>query len=177
VYAALLLLFCGSELARDGGLTADLVFADVPNSCGSELARDDDLPVDMYLTDERTQQPGRPVGRLGRCCGTRPLVRPSGGSAQWATRHGCRVSRPGHGWPMAAGPRSRTGARACRATARHRMSGARALWLLSRFSKVTRCKSGTARGRYRSTGYVHPQNTHRLTQSHREQARSHRGLE
>jgi hypothetical protein len=47
-----------------------------------------------YLTDERTQQPGRPVGRLGRCCGTRPLVRPSGGSAQWATRHGCRVSRP-----------------------------------------------------------------------------------
>ena len=24
----------------------------------------------------------------------RPLERPSGGSAQWATRHGCRVSRP-----------------------------------------------------------------------------------
>jgi hypothetical protein len=23
----------------------------------------------------------------------RPLERPSGGSAQWATRHGCRVSR------------------------------------------------------------------------------------
>ena len=38
-------------------------------------------------------EPGRPVGRLGRCCGVRPLVRPSGGSAQWATRHGCRVSR------------------------------------------------------------------------------------
>ncbi|AWM93302.1 hypothetical protein DJ564_22220 [Pseudomonas sp. 31-12] len=24
----------------------------------------------------------------------RPLERPSAGSAQWATRHGCRVSRP-----------------------------------------------------------------------------------
>ncbi len=24
----------------------------------------------------------------------RPIERPSGGSAQWATRHGCRVSRP-----------------------------------------------------------------------------------
>ncbi|MNF90399.1 hypothetical protein D3C84_729610 [compost metagenome] len=47
-----------------------------------------------YPTDERIQQTGRPVGRLGRCCGVRPLVRPSGGSAQWATRHGCRVSRP-----------------------------------------------------------------------------------
>ncbi|SEE70669.1 hypothetical protein SAMN04490194_3629 [Pseudomonas migulae] len=30
-----------------------------------------------------------------RCCGgDRPLERPSGGSAQWATRQGCRVSRP-----------------------------------------------------------------------------------
>ena len=27
-------------------------------------------------------------------CGTRPVERPSAGSAQWATRHGCRVSRP-----------------------------------------------------------------------------------
>ncbi len=53
------------------------------------------------------------------------------------------LAAPGHGWPMAAGPRSRTGARVCRATARHRTKGAKALWLLSRFSKVTRCKSET----------------------------------
>ena len=33
--------------------------------------------------------------------------------------------------------------------------GARALWLLSRFSKVTRCKSGTNSGPDRSNGYTH----------------------
>ncbi|VVO07129.1 hypothetical protein PS691_03102 [Pseudomonas fluorescens] len=33
--------------------------------------------------------------------------------------------------------------------------GAKALWLLSRFSKVTRCKSGTLSGRDRRNGYVH----------------------
>jgi lipocalin len=32
--------------------------------------------------------------------------------------------------------------------------GAKALWLLSRFSKVTRCKSETLSGRYRRNGYV-----------------------
>jgi hypothetical protein len=32
--------------------------------------------------------------------------------------------------------------------------GAEALWLLSRLSKVTRCKSGTISGRYRRNGYV-----------------------
>jgi hypothetical protein len=32
--------------------------------------------------------------------------------------------------------------------------GARALWLLSRFSKVTRCKSETASRRYRRNGYA-----------------------
>lgn len=33
-------------------------------------------------------------------------------------------------------------------------AGAGALWLLWGFSKVTRCKSGTASGRDRSNGYV-----------------------
>ncbi len=84
------------------------------------------------------------------------------------------LAAPGHGWPMAAGPRSRTGARACRAWARHRTKGARALWLLWGFSKVTRCKSETLGGRYRRNGYVHhPHNPRRLTKSIREQARSH----
>ena len=119
MYAALSLLFCGSELARDGGLTADQDLADAHRSnCGSGLAREGGLPADQslagipgstvgasllamavcqstrYLTDERNPRTGRPVGRLGRCCGVRLLVRPSAGSAQWATRHGCRVSRP-----------------------------------------------------------------------------------
>ncbi|TBN30907.1 hypothetical protein EYC95_30060 [Pseudomonas sp. BGI-2] len=38
---------------------------------------------------------GRALARLQLLILThRPLERPSGGSAQWATRHGCRVSRP-----------------------------------------------------------------------------------
>jgi hypothetical protein len=37
------------------------------------------------------------------------------------------VAAPGHGWPMAAGPRSNAGVRACRATARHRMAGQKPL--------------------------------------------------
>ncbi|MNC23437.1 hypothetical protein D3C75_714640 [compost metagenome] len=80
---------------------------------------------------ELNQQPGRPVGRLG-------------------------LAAPGHGWPMAAGPRSRTGARECRAWARHRMSGAKALGYLALF-QVTRRKGGTNSGRNRRNGYVHHQ--------------------
>ncbi len=55
------------------------------------------------------------------------------------------------GWPMAAGPWSRTGARACRAWARHRTKGARALGYLGLF-QVTRCKSETASSRCRRNG-------------------------
>ena len=75
------------------------------------------------------------------------------------------LAAPGHGWLMAAGSRSRTGARACRAWARHRTKGARALWLLSRFSKVTRCKSETASRRYRRNGYAHNQRAQTKTAS------------
>jgi hypothetical protein len=63
------------------------------------------------------------------------------------------LAAPGHGWPMAAGPRSRTGARACRALARHRTKGARALGYLGLF-QVTRCKSETNSRRDRRNGYV-----------------------
>jgi len=59
------------------------------------------------------------------------------------------LAAPGHGWPMAAGPRSRTGARAWRALASHRTKGARALWLLWGFSKVTRRKGETNSRRYK----------------------------
>ncbi len=51
-----------------------------------------------------TKEPGRLSGRLGGCGGSRPLERPSGGSAQWATRHGCRVSRPRPGMADGGGP-------------------------------------------------------------------------
>ena len=64
--------------------------------------------------------------------------------------------------PHRGDPRSRTGARACRALARHRTPGARALGYLGPggvpFFQVTRCKSETIGGRYRRNGYVHRKN-------------------
>ena len=51
MYADLPLLFCGSGLAREGGLPADLNLADVPRPCGSGLAREGGLPADLNLAD------------------------------------------------------------------------------------------------------------------------------
>ncbi len=62
------------------------------------------------------------------------------------------LAAPGQGWPMAAGPRSRTGARVCRALASHRTKGARALGYLGLF-QVTRRKGETNSRPHRRTGY------------------------
>jgi hypothetical protein len=78
----------------------------------------------------------------------------------------------GHGWPIAAGPRSRTGARVCRAQARHRTKGARAFGYLALF-QVTRRKGETNSRRDRRNGYVPQQESHRRSGSHREQAHSY----
>ncbi len=52
VCAALPLLFCGSELARDDGLPSGLIFLAVLNSkCGSEPAREGGLAANYPLTD------------------------------------------------------------------------------------------------------------------------------
>jgi hypothetical protein len=88
------------------------------------------------------------------------------------------LAAAGHGWPMAAGPRSRTGARACRAIARHRTKGAKPFGYFGpgrAGPKVTRRKGGTVSGRYRNNGYVHQQEQSRPGGRHREQARSHKG--
>ncbi len=53
--------------------------------------------------------------------------------------------------------------------------GAGALWLLSRFSKVTRRQGETLSSRYHENGYVPSQQEQsQLTGRHREQARSHK---
>ncbi len=65
-----------------------------------------------------------------------------------------RSGQPGHGWPMAACPRSRTGARVWRALARHRTKGAKALGYLA-LLQVTRCKSGTNISHHQKNGYTH----------------------
>ena len=90
-------------------------------------------------------------------------------------RQGCRFSRPAPWMARGGGPPN-----ACRITGTPSLSevpsgGAGAFWLLLRFSKVTRCKSGTHSGRYPNNGYVlgpiqHPG---RLSGRHREQAPSH----
>jgi hypothetical protein len=108
-----------------------------------------------------TQQQGRALARLAvllRCTPPRE-----------AERRFCAV-----------GPRSRTGARACRALARHRTTGARALGYLAPggvpFFQVTRCKSETVSGHHRNIGYVHQKENGRLSGRHRWQASSHRGM-
>ena len=115
-----------------------------------------------------------PTGNRVRFCFS-PLIRPSVSSPSALdlsapSRDRAQVLRsgqpgmdaglaaPGHGWPMAAGPRSRTGAKVCRAWARHRTKGARALGYLP-LLQVTRRKGETHRGRYRSNGYVHKTTT------------------
>jgi hypothetical protein len=100
------------------------------------------------------EETGRPAGRLAFAFA---VYAPSRGRVE-VLRSGqpgmdAGLAAPGHGWPMAAGPRSRTGARACRATARHRTTGARALGYLGLF-QVTRCKSETNSRRDRRNGYV-----------------------
>src|SRR5471032_91942 len=73
---------------------------------------------------------------------------------------GRRVSRVGPWMARHGGPRIQAGVRACRAWARHRVVGQRPFgyfWLgrhSGRLPKVTRCKSGTLSGRYRSNGYA-----------------------
>ena len=123
---------------------------------------------------------GRPVGRLALALALAfdlDLLAPSRGRAQ-VLRSGqpgmdAGLAAPGHGWPMAAGPRSRTGARACRALARHRTKGAGALGYLGLF-QVTRRKGETNSGRNRRNGYVHrQQNPGRLSGRHRWQASSY----
>ena len=122
----------------------------------------------------RPEASGRLEGRLVVVDLDFDLLAPSVGRAQ-VLRSGqpgkdAGLAAHGHGWPIAVGPRSRTGARECRAQARHRTKGARAFGYLGLF-QVTRCKSETNRSRNRRNGYVHLQKSHRQSDRHREQAR------
>ena len=69
-------------------------------------------------------------------------------------RQGCRFSRPAPWMARGGGPPN-----PCRITGTPSLSevpsgGARTFCLLLRFSKVSRCKSGTYSGRYLNNGYV-----------------------
>jgi hypothetical protein len=102
--------------------------------------------------------------------------RPNAGVAQGASRHGCRDSRPRPWMADGGGPPEQCRSEGMPSLGEAPNGGAKALWLLSRFSKVTRRKGGTLSGRYRRNGYVHHQETGRLSGRHREQARLPQGI-
>jgi hypothetical protein len=68
--------------------------------------------------------------------------------------HGCRGSRPRPWMADGGGPPEQCRSEGMPSLGEAPNGGAEALWLLSRFSKVTRCKSETASRRYRRNGYV-----------------------
>jgi hypothetical protein len=168
---------------KRGGLIADLTFADTPNllwerACSrrtSTITRPVWMialsgrpsrasPLPQWDCGQSCNQVGCQAASLCFCSALAfDFLAPSRGRVEVL-----RSGQPGmdaglaahdHGWSIAAGPRSRTGARACRALARHRTPGAGAFGYFApggvALFKVTRCKSETIGGRYRWNGYVH----------------------
>jgi hypothetical protein len=70
------------------------------------------------------------------------------------------VAAPGHGWPMAAGPRSNAFVMACRALARHRMEGQSLLVPFWRLKKglAVRAKPPAAATKKRIYTQIQPPN-------------------
>jgi hypothetical protein len=117
----------------------------------------------VRTTDARTQN-AMSVSSSQRCSCTRRSrqrqtrlgCRPNVDDAEWAERHGCRESAVRTWMSVRRGPTER---RRSAGTRRSRAKpGAKRFWLLlSLFTKVTRCKSGTIIRRYRRNGYSHRQ--------------------
>jgi len=79
--------------------------------------------------------------------------RPNAGVAQGAPRQGCRGSRPRPWMADGGGPPEQCRSEGMPSLGEAPNGGAKALGYLGLF-QVTRCKSETASGRYRSNGYV-----------------------
>jgi hypothetical protein len=102
----------------------------------------------------------------------------AGRNSPWiwgVNRQGCRFSRPAPWMARGGGPPNPWRITGTPSLSEVPSGGARAFCLLLRFSKVSRCKSGTISSRYRRNGYVlgpiqHPG---RPRGRHREQAPSH----
>ena len=90
-------------------------------------------------------------------------------------RQGCRFSRPAPWMARGGGPPNHWRITGTPSLGEVPSGGARAFCLLLRFSKVSRCKSGTLGGRYRRNGYVRipTQLNGRPEGRHRRQASSH----
>jgi hypothetical protein len=113
-----------------------------PSKCGSGLARDAvDLAVALLCFALASDLP--PLSQ-----------RPNAGVAQGAPRQGCRGSRPRPWMADGGGPPEQCLRYGMPSLGVAPNGGAEALWLLSRFSKVTRRKGGTNSRRYRRNGYA-----------------------
>ena len=106
---------CGSEPARGCGGTIDNDGTDRTISPASRL-----LQVERVYHPTMRSSVSSPRVAAAVCAPSRGRVEVLR-SGQPGMDAG--LAAPGHGWPMAAGPRSRTGARACRALAWHRTKG------------------------------------------------------
>ena len=98
-----------------------------------------DLALDLLLIS------GAPLNHAGR-----------NSTVIWGVnRQGCRFSRPAPWMARGGGPPNHWRITGTPSLSEVPSGGARAFCLLLRFSKVSRCQSGTLGGRYRSNGYVH----------------------
>ena len=105
---------CRSRLAGDSGGSGNECMTERTPSPASRLLQG----IGVHIRNEGTRAPKSQVGFQAASAAV-AVVAPSRGRAQ-VLRSGqpgmdAGLAAPGHGWPMAAGPRSRTGARVCRA--------------------------------------------------------------
>ena len=125
----------GSELAREGN-GADEKYRPVSshNQAGSQAV---ELLIWLLIL-------GAPSNHAGR----KPIL------IRRANRQGCRFSRAGPGMALRGGPPNQCRITGMPSTSEGPSGGARALWLLSRFLKVTRRKGGTIIPAHTHNGYA-----------------------
>ncbi|AZE61683.1 Threonine synthase [Pseudomonas synxantha] len=148
---------CGRELAPD----EHEYLHNFEAVAGNHDAKRAALDLDLLLIS------GAPLNHAGR-----------NSTGIWGVnRQGCRFSRPAPWMARGGGPPNPWRITGTPSLGEVPSGGARALWLLSRFSKVTRRKGGTNSGRHLNNGYVLSPIQHpgRLQGRHREQAPSHIG--
>jgi len=127
---------CGRGLAPNGHEYLHRLAVAARNHDAKRAALD--LDLDLLLIS------GAPLNHAGR-----------NSTGIWGVnRQGCRFSRPAPWMARGGGPPNPWRITGTPSLSEVPSGGAKAFWLLLRFSKVTRCKSGTISGRYLNNGYV-----------------------
>ena len=129
---------CESWLACDGLYTTLWVVTPDANHDAKRAALDLALDLLVILIS------GAPLNHAGR-----------NSTGIWGVnRQGCRFSRPAPWMARGGGPPNHWRITGTPSLGEVPSGGARAFCLLLRFSKVSRCQSGTLSGRYLNNGYV-----------------------